>query len=63
MSLKINIDLTNSKIIADIIIILSIIYAFVYNDGTIFIGGIGLGAGLLGWKQQKDKELKNKKTV
>ena len=56
--MKLNINLTNSKLAADVIILAAIIYAFVYKDAAIFIGGVTIGAGLLGWKQQKVKETK-----
>ena len=56
--MKFNINFTNSKLAADVIILAAIVYAFIYKDATIFISGVTIGAGLLGWKQQKVKETK-----
>jgi len=56
--MKLSLNLTNSKLAADTIILAAIVYAFVYKDATIFISGVTIGAGLLGWKQQKIKETK-----
>lgn len=55
-SFKINIELTWSKIMAFLILVVSTWYSLANNEATVITLGIITIGGILGWKQQKDRE-------
>ena len=60
--MKIYLNITFSKIMAFLILACGTTYAFIYEEPTLLTFSITASAGLIGWKQQKDKEEKKYET-
>jgi hypothetical protein len=56
--MKFFLNITFSKIMAFLILILGTAYSFVTKESSVITFAITVSAGLIGWKQQKDKEEK-----
>lgn len=54
--MKAHINLTYSKLMATGILIIGAGYSFYTKEAHVITLAITVAAGLLGWKQQKDKE-------
>jgi len=54
--MQVKITLTLSKIAALIIILGGLAFGFYKKDSTVVLASFTIGAGLLGWKQQKDAQ-------
>lgn len=61
--MKFSLFITFSKLMAFLILVAGTVYSILNNEATVITLAIITSAGLIGWKQQKDKEIKSNEKV